>query len=121
MIQLVLLIAAIRSAVMYPRVAARTAANYPGVDPLAFDEWHKADMKYVRALIILGIGPVLLMMTGLGILFIPGAMVHDKATLIGNIGLKLYSLSFVAVVISFVYTLIIETRARRLKKAAGIQ
>ncbi|MDO8587413.1 MAG: hypothetical protein Q7T82_10265 [Armatimonadota bacterium] len=52
MIQIALLIAGIITLIRIPKLRRRTAADYPGVDPERFRQWHEANLKAAYAFVI---------------------------------------------------------------------
>lgn len=105
---------------LFPRLKRRSATDYPGVDPVKFDVWHRADMKFAVALIAAGIGgPVLWMLSGVVLALMRGESPVSGGTSesLDVVGLIV---GLVTLLCPIIWAAVFEHHARRLKKEAGI-
>jgi len=116
MIQIIMLICGIGVAFRLPKLLRRTAADYPGVDPAKFEEWHRADIRSAIAFLIASWG-VLLIQIGLlvtaGILAAVLGIDARLVTGVAQVG------GFVLFLIGLVVAGTLGSKAARLKKEAG--
>src|SRR4051812_28917070 len=117
MIQVILLICGIGVACRMPKLLRRTASDYPGVDPVKFEAWHRADLRSAIAFLIASWG-VLFVQIALGIsVGVLGLLLHLEPNTIQGLAV---GGGFVLFLIGLLIAGILGSQATRLKKEAGI-
>ncbi|MDO8589015.1 MAG: hypothetical protein Q7T82_18465 [Armatimonadota bacterium] len=115
MIQIILLVAGIFTAVRLPKLLRRASADYPGVDPDAFQRWHQADLKSAYAFLIATWGALAVQIVVLIAAGTATGVSQDLTFL--YVG---YAISFLVFLGPLIWAAILGSKAARLKKEAGI-